>query len=107
MELDSLSFKFKEDIPICNTDEEIECSSNIEIDSKECLRQNGLNINKTQIPLLTFFYRSCSGLIISSFSKHVPDETFKRRMSKSIEQYKRYKKMLELPKKFMGKNMCT
>ena len=50
-----------------------------------------------------FFFRSCSGLIISSFSKHVPDETFKKRMSKSIELYKRYKKMLELPKKFTGK----
>ena len=47
--------------------------------------------------------RSCSGLVISSFSKHVPDETYKKRMSMAIEQYKRYKKMLVLPHKFKGK----
>ena len=68
MELDSLSFKFKEDIPICNTDEEIECSSNIEIDSKECLRQYGL-ISITQCKCEHFFLLFATHSITNSSSK--------------------------------------
>ena len=33
-------YYYKEDIPICDTAQEIKCSTDLEIDSKKCTRQN-------------------------------------------------------------------
>ena len=38
-----------------------------------------------------FTFSLCSGLIVTSYSKYTPDNSYKRVMSKTIQQYKDFK----------------
>ena len=43
--------------------------------------------------VILFIFSPCSGLIVTSFTKYAPDDSFETNMLKAIEQYKSFKKM--------------
>ena len=52
--------------------------------------------------------RKCSGLILNSYIKYddQQDRLFEKRLSKSLNQYKKFKSMLTLPDDFSSKDMA-
>ena len=51
----------------------------------------------------TFTSRSCSGLTLTSYNKYdQKDSQFENRLTKSIDQYKEFKKQFKLDYKFKG-----
>ena len=86
---------------LCTTHEEVECSFE-QINIKKCLRKVKNRKNKV-IFFKTFAFRSCSGLTLTSYNKYdLKDSQLEKQLTKSIDQYKEFKKQFKLDYKFKG-----
>ena len=78
----------------CQTHEELSCSRSKNItllNYDACLRKNF--IITYLITTNTLHFSPCSGLVVSSYSKNLPDKSFISQYSQSIDMYKKYKQM--------------
>ena len=76
---------------ICISEEEIRCSLSVSTqDYPQCQRTRVLF---DKIVWNWSIFRLCSGLIVTSYAKYHPDESYKTSMSKAIQQYEDYKKI--------------
>ena len=78
----------------------MECSSNITFpNDTNCEREDILFSSKYYV----LCFRLCEGLIVTSFTKYEEKKRlFEKRLSKSLEQYKNYKNIINLDDKFNG-----
>ena len=85
---------------------EVECSQAITTpNSSACLRLC-INIKYIKLIALNYFLKSpCVGLVISGYSKTLPDESWVTYLAKAINPYKKFKKMytVDTTGEFQGK----
>ena len=92
---------------MCATIKEISCSEGISpLNYTKCIRLKVLRkVNKY---FLIITLSPCSGLIVTSYSRYLPDKSFETYLSKELEQYKEFKKFSivdDKTKEFDGKNI--
>ena len=102
--LNILPYKMLKD-NLCKTQEEVTCSSeqpNSENSSNpKCHRKSLKSLKLLLIKYLAF--RSCSGLTLTSYNKYdQKDSKLEKQLTKSIDQYKKFKKQFKLDYKFKG-----